>query len=67
MTAMFNMFTYLYFFLPVVAAVTSITSISSTTSVFGSSVPTDHPVPGIYSGALRPQIHFSPPQNFMNE
>ena len=28
-------------------------------------VPTGTPVPGNYSGALRPQIHFSPPQWFM--
>ena len=25
------------------------------------------PIPGNYTGALRPQIHFSPPQNFMND
>jgi len=30
-------------------------------------VPTGRPVPGNYGGALRPQIHFSPPQNFMND
>ena len=28
-------------------------------------VPTGTPVPGNYTGALRPQIHFSPPQWFM--
>lgn len=32
-----------------------------------SSVPTGTPIPGNYTGALRPQIHFSPPQNFMND
>ncbi|KAF7880938.1 uncharacterized protein EAF02_006829 [Botrytis sinoallii] len=31
------------------------------------SVPTDAPLPGDYTGALRPQIHYSPPQNFMND
>lgn len=30
-------------------------------------VPTGVPVAGNYSGALRPQIHFSPPQFFMND
>ncbi|MCJ1257247.1 hypothetical protein MMC24_005072, partial [Lignoscripta atroalba] len=25
------------------------------------------PIPGDYSGSLRPQIHFSPPQGFMND
>ncbi|KAM3068691.1 Invertase [Clarireedia jacksonii] len=42
-------------------------SASSTTSAFDSDVPTDAPIPGDYSGALRPQIHYSPPQNFMND
>ena len=30
-------------------------------------VPTGTPVPGNYTGFLRPQVHFSPPQNFMND
>ncbi|KAJ4397818.1 Invertase [Gnomoniopsis smithogilvyi] len=30
-------------------------------------VPTGTPVPGNYTGGLRPQVHFSPPQNFMND
>ncbi|KAL9604775.1 MAG: hypothetical protein Q9219_000223 [cf. Caloplaca sp. 3 TL-2023] len=30
-------------------------------------VPTGRPVPGDYSGALRPQIHYSPPSGFMND
>lgn len=32
-----------------------------------STVPTGTPIPGNYTGSLRPQIHFSPPQNFMND
>ncbi|KAI9806041.1 MAG: hypothetical protein M1833_004448 [Piccolia ochrophora] len=32
----------------------------------GSSLPSG-PIPGNYTGALRPQIHFSPPQNFLND
>lgn len=28
-------------------------------------VPTGKPIAGNYGGALRPQIHFSPPVNFM--
>lgn len=32
-----------------------------------STIPTGTPVPGNYTGSLRPQIHFSPPQNFMND
>lgn len=45
------------------------------TSVFGQNVstyvnpavPTGVPVPGNYTGGLRPQVHFSPPQYFMND
>ncbi|KAI5246161.1 hypothetical protein E4T43_02863 [Aureobasidium subglaciale] len=37
---------------------------ASTTSLIA---PTGTPVPGDYSGALRPQVHFSPPQGFMND
>lgn len=39
----------------------------SPTTAFNEGVPTGTPVPGDYSGALRPQIHFSPPSNFMND
>lgn len=30
-------------------------------------VPRGVPIPGDYTGALRPQIHFSPPRAFMND
>ncbi|KAI0628209.1 glycosyl hydrolase [Trametes polyzona] len=30
-------------------------------------VPTGTPIPGDYNGAYRPQVHFSPPQHFMND
>jgi len=40
---------------------------TSTSSIFGSSVPTNAPLPGDYTGALRPQIHYSPPRGFMND
>lgn len=30
-------------------------------------VPTGIPIPGNYTGALRPQVHFSPPQHFLND
>ncbi|KAH8681833.1 glycosyl hydrolase [Xylariales sp. PMI_506] len=30
-------------------------------------VPTGVPVPGNYTGPLRPQVHYSPPQYFMND
>ncbi|TGO67379.1 hypothetical protein BOTNAR_0043g00110 [Botryotinia narcissicola] len=54
------------------AAVSSAQETSSTSATFSiltsdSSVPTDAPLPGDYTGALRPQIHYSPPQNFMND
>lgn len=34
---------------------------------YGQSSTEDEPIPGDYSGALRPQIHFSPPVGFMND
>ena len=40
---------------------------TATSVTFDEGVPTDAPVPGDYTGALRPQIHFSPPSNFMND
>lgn len=30
-------------------------------------VPTSVPIAGNYTGALRPQVHFSPPKGFMND
>ncbi|KAK3393274.1 glycosyl hydrolase [Podospora didyma] len=30
-------------------------------------VPIDVPIPGNYTGDLRPQVHYSPPQGFMND
>lgn len=40
---------------------------SPTPTYIESTVPTGTPVPGNYTGLLRPQVHFSPPQNFMND
>lgn len=42
-------------------------SMSTTTSIFNQDVPTGTPVAGDYAGALRPQVHFSPPKGFMND
>lgn len=30
-------------------------------------VPTGTPIPGNYTGSLRPQVHYSPPRDFMND
>ncbi len=38
---------------------------SSTSPYVEAGVPTGTPIPGDYSGALRPQIHYSPPIDFM--
>jgi len=46
---------------------TTNSSTSTTTSIFNQDVPTGTPVPGDYAGALRPQVHFSPPKGFMND
>ncbi|TDZ24473.1 Invertase 4 [Colletotrichum orbiculare MAFF 240422] len=39
----------------------------STTSSEPIQVPTGTPIVGDYNGAYRPQVHFSPPQHFMND
>lgn len=36
-------------------------------SIAAESVPTGKPIEGIYNGTYRPQVHFSPPQHFMND
>jgi beta-fructofuranosidase len=51
--------------LPLVFAATTVAAFNS--SRFDGAVPSIAPGVGDYSGALRPQIHFSPPQNFMND
>jgi beta-fructofuranosidase len=56
-----------------VAAQTSMAPTNSTTAavptstVFDEGVPTDQPIAGDYSGVWRPQVHFSPPAEFMND
>lgn len=40
---------------------------TQTPSAYDAGVPTGIPVPGNYSGPFRPQIHFSPPKNFVND
>ncbi|KAI4191265.1 MAG: hypothetical protein L6R41_000192 [Letrouitia leprolyta] len=40
---------------------------SSASAYVQPTVPTGRPVTGDYSGALRPQIHYSPPAGFMND
>lgn len=42
-------------------------NISTSTSTSVSTVPTGTPVPGDYNGRYRPQVHYSPPQGFMND
>ncbi|KIW06912.1 uncharacterized protein PV09_02581 [Verruconis gallopava] len=53
------------------SATTASAEASSTTGSASSyiqpDVPTGTPVPGNYGGALRPQVHFSPPAGFMND
>jgi beta-fructofuranosidase len=40
---------------------------TATSTYVEPTVPTGTPIPGDYTGALRPQIHYSPPINFMND
>jgi beta-fructofuranosidase len=63
----------LVFLAAAVGAQTSISPNNSTTvgaatsTMFDEGVPTDQPVAGDYSGVWRPQVHFSPPTQFMND
>ncbi|KAJ9648810.1 Invertase [Coniosporium tulheliwenetii] len=40
---------------------------SAQTSTVAEPVPSGTPLPGYYAGPLRPQVHYSPPQGFMND
>lgn len=40
---------------------------AQTSTFVNPGVPTDEPIPGDYTGAYRPRVHFSPPINFMND
>jgi beta-fructofuranosidase len=56
--------------LPFVSAQNSTVSSTATpaTATYSqSNVPTGVPIEGNYNGALRPQVHFSPPKGFMND
>lgn len=43
------------------------TAFSQQSNYVAPGVPVGTPIPGNYSGGLRPQLHFSPPQHFMND
>lgn len=47
--------------------INGIGTLAQTTTYFAPGIPTAQPIPGNYTGAYRPQVHFSPPQNFMND
>ena len=47
------------------ALISSIQAQNASSTYIEPEVPTGTPVPGDYSGPLRPQIHFSPPKDFM--
>lgn len=49
------------------SVLTNTQHVVATPTYVESMVPTGTPIPGNYTGSLRPQIHFSPPQNFMND
>jgi beta-fructofuranosidase len=44
-----------------------ISSLAQTSTYVEPTVPTGTPIAGNYTGSLRPQIHYSPPINFMND
>ena len=52
-------------FLALAALIPWVQAQTATSTYVESAVPTGTPVPGDYTGPLRPQIHFSPPKEFM--
>ncbi|KAI1115552.1 glycoside hydrolase family 32 protein [Nemania sp. NC0429] len=49
------------------AALFPVIIIAQSTTYVNPAVPTGTPIPGTYTGPLRPQVHFSPPEGFMND
>lgn len=49
------------------AALFPMSIIAQTSTYVNPAVPTGTPIPGTYTGPLRPQVHFSPPKGFMND
>ena len=47
------------------ALISSIQAQNASSTYIEPEIPTGTPIPGDYSGPLRPQIHFSPPRDFM--
>lgn len=47
------------------ALASSVAAQPSPTAYVEPTVPTGKPIAGHYGGALRPQIHYSPPKDFM--
>lgn len=47
--------------------ITTTASAQGVSTYVNPAVPTGIPIPGNYTGALRPQVHFSPPQHFLND
>ena len=54
-----------YVLLALSALISSIQAQNASPTYIEPEVPTGTPIPGDYSGPLRPQIHFSPPKDFM--
>ena len=50
-----------------VAAFAGATAAQGAPTYANLAVPTGTPIPGNYTGALRPQVHYSPPVGFMND
>ncbi|KAK9418871.1 putative Glycosyl hydrolase [Seiridium unicorne] len=51
----------------VYAALLAVGNCQNATTYINPAVPTGVPIEGNYTGGLRPQVHFSPPQHFMND
>ncbi|ROW04764.1 hypothetical protein VMCG_04731 [Cytospora schulzeri] len=49
------------------AILAATTAAQGVSTYLNPAVPTGIPIPGNYTGSLRPQVHFSPPQHFLND
>ena len=56
---------YSFALLTLLALLCNVQAQTSSSIYVEPTVPTGTPIPGDYSGALRPQLHYSPPIDFM--
>jgi beta-fructofuranosidase len=66
-TAFFGLFSLVSAQSSLTTLTTGTVTQSATTTYSQANVPTGVSIPGNYDGTYRPQVHYSPPQGFMND